>query len=113
MTITIAPATLTQTPLRRRYDAMDTGERSQLWYTFLQDGLVIDTWKPFEATGIAERFERALDTGMDRILHHQASVQGCACADAVYRAPRGWCKHRISIWLRTHLSGKEKERHGY
>ena len=24
---------------------------------------------------------------------------GCTCPDSRYRAPRGWCKHRLALWL--------------
>lgn len=27
------------------------------------------------------------------------SVHGCTCPDASNRAPNGWCKHRIRVWI--------------
>jgi len=30
---------------------------------------------------------------------YRVSVHWCSCPDAISRAPNGWCKHRIAVWI--------------
>ena len=33
--------------------------------------------------------------------------KGCDCEDYLKKAPWGWCKHRLSAWIYSHLTGAQ------
>ena len=45
------------------------------------------------------RRDRALRLAPGAINKYSATPDRCTCPDAIYRAPQGWCKHRIAAQL--------------
>jgi hypothetical protein len=38
---------------------------------------------------------------------YRVSINGCACPDA-WRAPDGWCKHRLAVQIVAHVTGRTR-----
>lgn len=61
-------------------------------------------------TAYQARRDKALRLAPGAINKYSATPDHCACPDAMYRAPQGWCKHRIAARIEEDRYQEERRR---